>query len=112
VRAAHRNDPADRFEGDPDWIVPSPAPDTTAATATAYAPPRASAPERMRWAELMKRGFALDVLQCERCGGRRKLIALIRDPFVTRAILLHLGLPSEPPPLAPARAPPQGVRAF
>ena len=92
-----------------DWIVPSPAP---AATATAAAPPRAAAPERMRWAELMKRVFALDVLKCERCGGRRELIALIRDPFVARAILEHLGLPSEPPPLAPPRAPPQGQLAF
>jgi hypothetical protein len=45
----------------------------------------------MRWAELMKRVFALDVLRGERCGGRRKLIALIQDRFVARAILEHLG---------------------
>jgi len=92
-----------------DWIVPAAAPAKASAVAD---PPRASAPERMRWAELMRRVFELDVLRCEHCGGRRKLIALIQDPFVARRILEHLGLPSEPPPVAPARAPPQGVLTF
>ena len=63
--------------------------------------------QRLTWAELLKRVFAIDVLICPRCDGPRKLIALIHDGFVVRKILEHLGLPTEPPPLAPARAPPE-----
>ena len=54
------------------------------------------------WAELMKRVFLLDVLQCERCGGRLKIIAAILPPDTTEKILRCLGLPSRAPPLAPA----------
>ena len=60
----------------------------------------------------MRRVFGLDVLRCEHCGGCRKLIAMITDAFVARRILEHLGLASEPPPIAPARAPPQRAFAF
>jgi hypothetical protein len=34
-------------------------------------------------------------------------IPFIEDPVVIRRILAHLGLPTTPPPLAPARGPPQ-----
>ena len=50
-----------------------------------------------------RRSFAVDVLTCPHCGGRRKLIALLTDGLVVRKILDHLGLPTEPPNLAPAR---------
>jgi len=69
----------------------------------------ASPSERKRrytWAELMKRVFELDVLECPFCKGKRKLIALINHSPVIRAILACLDLPSEPPVLAPARWPP------
>ncbi len=36
-----------------------------------------------------------------------KVLAFITDPPVLSAILVHLDLPHRPPPLAPARAPPQ-----
>ena len=32
------------------------------------------------WAELMKRVFAIDVLQCDRCGGVMRLMAAIHSP--------------------------------
>ena len=54
------------------------------------------------WAELMKRVFLVDVLQCERCGGRMKIIAAIHSPDTTGRILDCLGLPSRAPPVAPA----------
>lgn len=63
--------------------------------------------QRLTWAELLERVFAIDVLTCPNCGGPRKLIALINDELVVRKILAHLGLPTEPPPMAPARAPPE-----
>ena len=55
----------------------------------------------------MQRVFEIDVLRCDQCGGRRRLIALITDPLVVRRNLRHLELPSEPPPIASARPPPQ-----
>jgi hypothetical protein len=55
------------------------------------------------WAELMKRVFLVDVLQCERCGGGpMKILAAIHPPDATRKILECLGLPSRAPPLAAA----------
>ena len=59
----------------------------------------------MPGASLLKRVFAIDVLICPRCDDPRKLIALINDGLVVRRILEPLGLPTEPPPMAPARAP-------
>jgi hypothetical protein len=52
------------------------------------------------------RSFAFDVLTCTRCGGRLRLVALIEEGSVIRRILGHLGLPTEIPAAAPARAPP------
>jgi len=50
----------------------------------------------------MKRVFAIDVLQCDRCGGVMRIIAAIHPPNTTRKILDCLGLPSRAPPLTPA----------
>ena len=46
--------------------------------------------------------FLLDVLQCQRCGGRMKILAAVLPPDATTKILECLGLPSHAPPLAPA----------
>ena len=56
-------------------------------------------PRNYSWAELMRRVFAVDVLECE-CGGRRSLIAVITEPEIVRTILECLGLSSS------ARSPP------
>ncbi len=39
-----------------------------------------SRPRRLTWAELVRRVFALDVLQCSRCGGRMRVLAAIYPP--------------------------------
>ena len=52
----------------------------------------------------MKRVFEIDVLVCPYCEGQRKLIAFLTDGFVVRKFLAHLGLDSDPPLPAPARA--------
>jgi hypothetical protein len=54
------------------------------------------------WAELMKRVWSLDVLECARCRGRMRIIAAIDHPDSTRKILDCVGLPSRAPPVAPA----------
>src|SRR5206468_9672558 len=55
-------------------------------------PSSAAPPRRWRWAELLQRVFAVDVLACPNCGGRMRLIATVEDPRVVRRILTHLGL--------------------
>ncbi len=67
---------------------------------------------RYSWPELMKRVFGTDVLRCHRCRNRRQIVALITQPDVIRRILEHLGLPADPPSLAPARSPPQTAIPF
>ncbi|MCL4685241.1 transposase [Myxococcota bacterium] len=59
-------------------------------------------PRRLAWAELLRRVFAVDVLECPRCGGRMRLLAAIQPPDVTQAILDCLELPSRAPPTVPA----------
>jgi hypothetical protein len=76
------------------------------ATAEDFHPPGATRGQRERWAELMRRTFGLDVLACDRCGGRFELVATILEPRVARRILEHLKLPSLPPAQAPPRDPP------
>ncbi len=70
------------------------------------APPRGSRRRRLAWAALMMRVFGEDVLRCDECGGRLRLIAHIEEPAVVVRILRHLGLPTTPPPIHPARPPP------
>jgi hypothetical protein len=55
------------------------------------------------WAELMKRVWAIDVLECPRCCGRMRLVAAIHAQDALRRILECLGLPSRAPPVRPAR---------
>jgi hypothetical protein len=50
--------------------------------------------------------FSADVEKCRRCGGRLKLRALVTLPASIERFLRHLGEPTEPVPLSPARGPP------
>lgn len=63
---------------------------------------------RISWAKLMSRVFQIDVTKCKHCGGKVKVLAATMEKQAIVKILKHLGLPSEPPEIAPARAPPQG----
>ncbi len=60
-------------------------------------------PRSLCWAELMRRVFAIDVLECPRCGGSMRILAAIHPPETTRAILECLELPSRSPPIESAR---------
>jgi hypothetical protein len=66
---------------------------------------------RLPWADLLRRVFADDVLQCA-CGGRRSVIAVVTDPSVARTLLVTLDLPHELSAFAPARDPPQAELAW
>ena len=65
-----------------------------------------------RWAALLARIYEVLPLVCPSCGESIRIIAFMSDPVPIRSILTHLDLPSRPPPLSPARAPPQGELAF
>jgi len=69
--------------------------------------PSPSRPRRLSWAELMRRVFAIDVLECARCGGPMRILAAIHSPEATRAILECLGMLSRAPPALPPR--PEGA---
>jgi len=72
------------------------------------APPESALrPRRLAWADLLRRVFAVDVLECPRCGGRMRLLAAIQPPAATQAILDCLGLPSRAPPTATALPDPE-----
>jgi hypothetical protein len=89
----------------------SPHGDSSAGDSTAGAPFPSdtdpfSAARRQRWATLLARVFAIDILHCAVCGGHMRVLAAVTDPTSIAAILSHLSLPTTPPPIAPARVPP------
>jgi hypothetical protein len=65
-------------------------------------PPAATRPRNYSWAELMRRVFEIDVLECPRCRGRMRVLAAIVMPDAINAILDCVDLPSRAPPGAPA----------
>ena len=95
----------------------------SAATAPAATAPNSAAPvaelahrraARYAWALLLARIYdrrkslwdEVFPLRCPLCGADRRLIAFITDPSTVRDILGHLGEPTAPPRIAPARGPP------
>jgi hypothetical protein len=59
------------------------------------------------WAMLLARIYECLPLTCEKCGQPMRLIAFIMEPRVVEKILTHIGEPTEPPAVLPARAPRQ-----
>jgi hypothetical protein len=106
---AHAHDGHDDRSGSLTTEPPSFATQTSDARSDDDAP---NTPEvrarRLRWAQLLQRVLGLDVLKCSRCGGRREVLSFILRPAELKRICAHLGYPTEAPPIAPARAPPQG----
>ena len=64
-----------------------------------------AATPRLDWARLLRRTFDVDILECPRCLGRLRVLAVISEREPVQRILRHLGLPTEPPPVARARDP-------
>jgi hypothetical protein len=63
---------------------------------------------RATWAKLIRKVYEADPLECPKCRGPMRIIALIEDPGVIRRILEHLG---QWAPLAAGRGPPPGSAA-
>jgi hypothetical protein len=66
----------------------------------------------MLWAEVLRRTFSEDLGACSHCQGRMKLVSLINKGSAIRKICEHLGYPTELPPVAPARSPPEDQLDF
>ncbi len=64
---------------------------------------------RVDWATLLRRSLSVDVLECPKCHGRLRVVAVITEREPVQRILAHLGLPTEPPPVARARDPTDDV---
>ena len=62
---------------------------------------------RLTFIALLARVFKTEVDRCPACGGKMKIIAFITEPASVQRYLEGEGLPTEAPPIAPARAPPQ-----
>jgi len=73
---------------------------------TAQSKPERRRPERIPWSILLARVFLIDILRCP-CGGRRRVLTMVRDPAAIGRILSHLGLPTGFPPRGPPRASPR-----
>ncbi len=92
--------------GRPEAVAEGP----TAAGPRAAPSPGALGSQRERasmWAALLRRVFALDVFQCPRCGGRRRLVGVHTGGERLQALLERRGLGSASPSPEPARAPPR-----
>jgi Putative transposase/Transposase zinc-binding domain len=80
----------------------SEAPPPNSQPEDAAAQPKASPPRYWAWAELMRRAFGIDVLECPECGGRMRVLSTITDSKTIRAILDHLASRGPPAQLPPA----------
>lgn len=58
------------------------------------------------WAALLRRTFSIDVLECPKCKGRMKLLAMVTDAKSIRRFLASTDEPLDAPTRAPNRGPP------
>lgn len=84
---------------------PKPVVEPLPESAEEPAPKRAGSNYR-GWAELLRRTFSIDVLKCEACGGRMKLLAMVTDPRSVERYLAKIGETTDVPGRAPSRGPP------
>jgi hypothetical protein len=70
-----------------------------------HEPTKPSHPSRHAWALLMLHVFAKDVLECEHCQGRLRVIEVAKTPEAIARVLAHAGLGPRPPPRQPRAAP-------
>jgi hypothetical protein len=61
----------------------------------------ASSP-RVRWSELLRRTFDIDVLACPACHGRIQIVETVADKSAARRVLERLGITPDAP--SPVRA--------
>ena len=70
-------------------------------------PPDTGASRLSPWAALLARIYEVFPLICPACGTPLTFIAFLTDPVPITRILAHIGEPTSPPLIHPARGPPQ-----
>jgi hypothetical protein len=86
-------------------VVPTPA-TPLAQPGAASAPDKPASKGRyIRWADLLRRVFGIEVV-CTKCQTPLRLISLIKSEPIARKILTAMHLPADVPELHPARSPP------
>jgi hypothetical protein len=87
-------------------LAPAATTSPPAANAEPAAEPAHRRAARYAWALLLARISEVFPLVCPNCGSAMRIIAFLTDPAPMRDILVHLGEPTAPPRIAPARGPP------
>ncbi|MGB7990389.1 MAG: transposase [Candidatus Methylophosphatis roskildensis] len=89
-------------------VVPAPArpPNLPSASAEVAEEPIHRRAARYAWALLLARIYEVFPGLCPKCGAQMQIIAFITEAVSLRQILAHLGEPTSPPRMAPARGPP------
>ena len=64
------------------------------------------------WALLLARIYECLPLRCPNCGEPMRIIAFVLDAPTIERILAHIGEPTQPPAVLPARSPPQFAFGF
>ena len=64
------------------------------------------------WAMLLARIYEVFPLACPHCGAPMRILAFVTDTASVTRILRHLGEPTQPPRVAPARGPPEWAAPF
>ncbi len=64
------------------------------------------------WALLLVRIYECLPLRCPKCGEPMRIIAFVLDQPTIERILAHIGEPTQPPAVLPARSPPQLAFGF
>jgi len=80
---------------------------TPPAPPPAEAEPKPTSPAASLWAVLLARIYAVLPLICTVCGAEMRLIAAVTEREPVQRILRHIGEPALPPPVSPARSPPE-----
>lgn len=91
---------------------PDQQPDLSAEDTSSKASKKRARRASVLWAMLMARIFEVLPLMCPVCHGPLKIISFINDPVVIDRIMSHLEMETKPPPLHPARGPPEPELPF
>ena len=89
-----------------EFVVPEPDPRAAEVASRGDPPPSPTTRVRIPWADLLRRVFLVDALECPRCHGRMRLISAVIQTAALERILKHMALPSSPPLIRSPRAPP------
>jgi len=102
---AHQDNALAAQNSVPDSPRPDPVP--SVANSPEPQPPNTASSRPSPWASLLARIYEVFPLICPACGASLTFIAFLTDPVPITRILAHIGEPTSPPLIHPARGPPQ-----